>query len=225
MVKFIFFDFGGCIDSGGVHTRTLFWNAFLAQKLVREEGRKEFQEAYTKADDQMMKTGIAKKMELRNFNRLTATLIAADLHLASPLTMEAADSVTTIMTKYLEKNALILERLAARMPLGIISNFTGNLEVILNEFDLRKYFHSVTESFYVGASKPDRKIFEAALATQHFLPNECIFIGDNPKNDIYPGLDMGMKCVLIHERGKKQECGANAYVEDLGELEGLIQSI
>ena len=225
MIRYLFFDFGGCIDAPGIHTRTLFWNAFVAFKICPLERKKEFQDAYSLADARLMKSGMAKTMGLSSFNRLQGTLIAEAMGMRSPAVTEACDSITDLMRQYLAESAGTLTLLARQYPLGIISNFTGNLEVILKEEGLHHFFHSITESFYVGANKPDPKIFTTALAKQEFSPMECLYIGDNPKNDILPGKAIGMYCVLIHEPGKKEECGADAYIERLRELPSLLEKI
>lgn len=224
-MKTIFLDFGGCIDAPGIHTRKLFWDAFLAEGLMKPTERELFQEAYTKADAQMMSTGIAKKLNLKDFNRLNGTLISQSLGLRSPQIHTACDSITENMKVYIEESRSVLSPLKQRFPLGIISNFTGNLEVILNEFSMRDLFFSVTESFYAGASKPDLKIFQKALLTQSALPEECVYIGDNPVNDIAPAKQLGMKTILIHTAGNKKECGASAYLENLRDLPTLIHKI
>ena len=224
-IKTIFFDFGGCLDGPGLHSRTLFWNAFSQKSLVDESIKGKFQDAYTKADAQMMNTGIARNLALVDFNRLNGTLIAQDLKIRSPAVKEACDAISDLMALHLHEAKATLERLRPIYGLGVISNFTGNLEIILREFELHSLFDSITESFYVGASKPDLKIFREALAKQSFQPSECIFIGDNPKNDIEPAKSMGMKTVLIHEIGKKIECGADAYISVLEDLPQQIQKI
>ena len=65
-IRSLFFDFGGCIDAPGIHTRTLFWDAFRAAGLMPADQREVFQEAYTAADQRMMETGEAKAMGLVN---------------------------------------------------------------------------------------------------------------------------------------------------------------
>lgn len=223
-VKFVFLDFGGCIDAPGIHTRTLFWDAFRAEMNFPAEERARFQEAYTLADKRMMETGEAKALGLREFNRHNARLIAqANAYL--PSAGEAAgDRVTRLMDGYLNESREVLTQLAKRVPLAVISNFTGNLEVIMDEFGLRPLFQSVTESFYAGASKPDPAIFRRALATQANEPGACVYVGDNPVNDIAPAKALGMKAVLIHPPGQRRECGADAYVETLRELARWVQS-
>jgi len=221
MVSTIFFDFGGCIDAPGIHTRTLFWNAFLAEG-ADPAGRAAFQDAYTAADQRMMASGEAKTMSLEAFNRHNAALIAGPI--GFDRAPAAGDRVTSLMRGYIANSRQALLPLKGKFELGIISNFTGNLELILREFQLRELFTSVTESFYVGASKPDPRIFHAALAQTKSAPASCLYIGDNPKNDIAPAKALGMKAVLIHPAGERQECGADYYVEDLNAFSSWIQN-
>ena len=222
-VKFVFLDFGGCIDAPGIHTRTLFWSAFQEEGLMPENERARFQEAYTEADQWMMATGEAKAMGLGAFNRHNALLIGTALDLDLDRSSAAGDRVTRLMEGYLAESRTVLEPLSREIPLGIISNFTGNLEVILREFGLRELFQSVTESFYAGASKPDLSIFHRALATQANAPGECVYVGDNPVNDIAPAKELGLKAVLIHPPGQRRDCGADGYLESLRELPLWIQ--
>lgn len=223
MIKRIFFDFGGCLDAPGIHTRTLFWDAFMAEKLVDEQGRTEFQEAYTQADRRMMATGEAKTMGLAPFNRHQALLIAGAAGLSESGAKRAGDRVTRLMQGYLEASRASLP-LFKGYRLSIISNFTGNLELILEESGLRASFDSITESFYAGASKPDLRIFQAALAKHPEPAAQCLYVGDNPVNDIAPAGQLGMKTALIYPAGKRRECGAHYYVEDLRALFSAIQS-
>lgn len=223
-VRTILFDFGGCIDAPGIHTRTLFWRAFTRAGLMEESQRAIFQEAYTLADQRMMASGEAKALALRPFNLLNSELIAEKLGLSVESSRGAGDWVTDQMAGYIAAARPALVELSERMPIGIISNFTGNLEVILEEYSLRKYFSSVTESFYVGCSKPDPRIFHAALAKQSVPAGDCVYVGDNPVNDIAPAKALGLKTVLIFEKDKR-DCGADLYIRTLQELPSQIAKL
>lgn len=223
-LSYLFFDFGGCIDAPGIHTRILFWDAYRRLDLRPADAREEFQEAYTMADQRMMATGEAKAMGLQEFNRHNSRLIAEKIGVSETDAERAANHVTSDMREYIERSKKTLTRLGTRYPLGLISNFTGNLELILMEFGMRSLFDSVTESFYVGYSKPAPEIFLAALKKQAFPAAECLYVGDNPKNDIIPAKALGLRTALIHRPGEKQECGADYYVETLEGLVPFIQS-
>jgi HAD superfamily hydrolase (TIGR01509 family) len=219
MLRTLFFDFGGCIDAPGIHTRTLFFDAFVHVELLRPEQRATFQEAYTLADQRMMKTGEAANMDLATFNGHNAKLIGEALGFRG--TESAADHVTQLMRGYIAKSRQAIAPLKKDFELGIISNFTGNLEVIMKEFAIRDLFATVTESYYAKASKPDPAIFRQALAQRD--PATCLYIGDNPVNDIAPAKALGMQTVLIHQPGKKKDCGADFYCEDLAAFASWIQ--
>lgn len=223
-IRSLLLDFGGCIDAPGIHTRTLFWRAFTREGVMPEAQREIFQEAYTLADQRMMKTGEAKSMGLASFNRFNAALISNLLGLEEGAGERPADWVTGEMSRHIEGARPALEAFAAQMPVGIISNFTGNLEVIMEEFSIRKMFSAVTESFYAGSSKPELKIFHAALAKQPHAPSECLYVGDNPKNDIEPAKGLGLKTALIYEDSRR-ECGADAYIRHLSELAPYLKSL
>jgi putative hydrolase of the HAD superfamily len=223
-IRSLLLDFGGCIDAPGIHTRTLFWRAFTREGVIPEGKREIFQEAYTLADRRMMKTGEAKAMGLSAFNRFNARLIGEALGLAAGAGDRPADWVTAEMSRHIEGAKPALQAFAAQLPLGIISNFTGNLEVIMAEFSLRSLFSSVTESFYEGSSKPEMKIFRSALAKQPVPPGECLYVGDNPKNDIEPAKSLGIKTALIYEDSRR-ECGADAYIRHLSELAPHLKSL
>src|SRR5207253_10598705 len=63
-----------------------------------------------------------------------------------------------------QRNRPVLERLARRYRLGVVSNFTGNLEPCLEELGLARLFAAVSDSAVVGWSKPDPRIFLGTLA-------------------------------------------------------------
>ena len=91
------------------------------------------------------------------------------------------------------RNRRLLERLAARYRLGVVSNFTGNLEPCLVELDLRRYFTVAIDSAVIGMSKPDPRIFTAALAMLDTSPERAWMIGDHFEADIRPAADLGMR--------------------------------
>ena len=55
--------------------------------------------------------------------------------------------------------------------MGIVSNFYGNLDRILEEAKLDRLFAAVADSSRIGIFKPDAGIFEAALKKLHCTAN------------------------------------------------------
>jgi putative hydrolase of the HAD superfamily len=78
----------------------------------------------------------------------------------------------------------VLERLARRHPLGVVSNFDERLPGILEGLGLARHFRSLTLSGRVGARKPAARIFAAALASLGLEDGAgVIHVGDEPEAD------------------------------------------
>src|SRR5262249_24934592 len=62
-----------------------------------------------------------------------------------------------------ERNRSTLKGLSSRYSLGVVSNFTGNLDPCFAELDLLRFFSVTADSMRVGWAKPDPRIFELTL--------------------------------------------------------------
>jgi putative hydrolase of the HAD superfamily len=67
----------------------------------------------------------------------------------------------------------------------------------LHAFNPRIYISSE-----VGYSKPDFRIFKYAMHDSGVLPSQCVFVGDNYKNDIIPAVKLGMKAIHVSRNGE-----------------------
>jgi putative hydrolase of the HAD superfamily len=99
----------------------------------------------------------------------------------------------------------ILEQLSPEYLLAVISNFYGNIETVLEELSLKKYFTSILDSAVVGIRKPDPKIFEIALNELGVNPNDAVMIGDSYTNDIVPAKLIGCKTIWINNKGWEEQ--------------------
>lgn len=77
----------------------------------------------------------------------------------------------------------VLEPLAARYELAVISNFDSRLRMIFEHLTISKYFRHVFLSSELGADKPDPLIYQRALEISGFAPNEVLHAGDDPERD------------------------------------------
>jgi putative hydrolase of the HAD superfamily len=77
----------------------------------------------------------------------------------------------------------VLEALAVRYQLGIISNFDRRLRMILEHLDLRRFFDPIVISSEVGADKPHPWIFSEALKQAGVAAGEALHVGDEPAAD------------------------------------------
>jgi putative hydrolase of the HAD superfamily len=77
----------------------------------------------------------------------------------------------------------VLERLAPRFELAVVSNFDGRLRLILNHLGVAEYFRHIFLSSELGADKPDPLIYQRALELSGFSSEEVMHAGDDPERD------------------------------------------
>ena len=93
----------------------------------------------------------------------------------------------------------VLEQLSKKFKLGIIANQSGDLSERLRNWEIDKYFTTVISSADYDFSKPDKRLFFAALYKSDCAPNHAVMVGDRLDNDILPANEMGFKTVQIKQ--------------------------
>jgi len=86
----------------------------------------------------------------------------------------------------------VLEKLAPRFRLAVISNFDGRLRLILQHLGISKFFSQVFISSELGADKPDPEIFRRALNMMHLNADEVLHVGDDPERDWKAAKEAGL---------------------------------
>jgi len=99
----------------------------------------------------------------------------------------------------------VLGPLKGRFKMGVVSNFYGNLDRILEEAKLNQFFAAVTDSSRVGIFKPDARIFEHALNKLHCAPDAVAMIGDSLTKDCAPAHKLGMRTVWLRTEPRPDE--------------------
>lgn len=217
--KALLFDFGGTLDDDGRP-----WLDRL-RPLWREAGARQpeaaLDRAFYDADD-----GLAKRHDLAGLDlAATVSLQCADTgRLLLPQDPGAADRVARSYVARsratLARNKPVLERLARRFKLGVVSNFYGNLEGILAAEGLLPLFGAVADSGRVGVEKPEPAIFEWALSRLGVTAREAWMVGDSLKRDMAGAERLGMGHVwLAGPSPKTPPCCPEARV--LASLTGL----
>jgi putative hydrolase of the HAD superfamily len=93
------------------------------------------------------------------------------------------------------------ELLVRGARLGIVSNWSDHLPALLQGLSLARYFEDVTVSALVGREKPDRGLFEHALARFDVRPGQVLHVGDHPVNDLSGARRAGLAAVLLDREG------------------------
>lgn len=93
----------------------------------------------------------------------------------------------------------LLRKLSDYFRIGLISNFTyaPAIYASLRKLRINEYFNAVVVSENVGWRKPHHAIFDCALKMLHVKPDEAIFAGDSPIEDIKGAKNVGMRTVFV----------------------------
>ena len=94
----------------------------------------------------------------------------------------------------------VLEELAPRFRLAVISNFDGRLRLILQHLGISKFFGHVFISSELGADKPDPEIYRRAVKLMHLHPNEVLHVGDDPERDWKAAKAAGLSIFRLDRR-------------------------
>ncbi len=97
----------------------------------------------------------------------------------------------------------MLESLRARgIRTGLITNGNHNLQYAkIDMLGLYPYFDEIIATGDYGVHKPDRGIFDIMREKMGFSPDEMVYVGDNPVNDIEGARGAGWKTVWMKSTG------------------------
>lgn len=211
-VKGIIFDYGGTLDTGGVHWSEVIKKAYEEANVAVKED--EFREAYVNAERELARTRhilpehdfhdmLLIKMQLE-----LQWLASHGLFPSAQIESKAAQLARICYDsarKTIESTIPILKNLSDRYPLVLVSNFYGNIETVLTDFGIRQYFKKIIESSVVGIRKPDARIFELGIKALGITAEETLVIGDSYKKDILPAESLGCQVIWLKGKGWTKE--------------------
>ncbi len=192
----ILFDFGGTLDSDGLHWSEQFFNAY--RKLGSAVSRERLDQAFLEADRIIASSYDVRGYSLKQHLQLQVSLQFENLRFEDDERKhKIIDECYATAKRALERNREILLRLRERFRLGVISNYNGNLEVVCREFNLAPLLDVILDSGNLEVSKPDPRIFEIALGRLGLGPSDCYYIGDSFERDIVPAKKVGLHTVWL----------------------------
>lgn len=225
------FDFGGTLDTSGCHWGRLLWHSYERHNVPVEE--KDFRDAYIYAERMLGKNPIIQsdftfhrmlevKLDLEFDYLLKESKIEIDNNSLRQLKIAILDDVYGFVIKNITKSRSVLEALKKEHRLGLVTNFYGNMNVVLAEFHLSHLFETVTESAVVGVRKPNTEIFKKAVSSLELEPKDVTVVGDSLSKDIEPAHSIGCSTVWIKGEGWTDEEPlhqiADVVIKDLTEL-------
>ena len=229
-IKGLLFDYGGTIDSNGLHWAEVIWQAYEALQVpVSKEC---FREAYVYGERTLGQNPIVQPHHtFLDMLRLKCNLQIQWLQQEGHLSMEVnpANEIAEWCYAYahqaINQARPILRQLAERYPMVLVSNFYGNIESVLHDFELDNLFGSIVESAVVGVRKPNPAIFQMGVDRLCMNPEEVVVIGDSYDKDIVPATQIGCQTVWLNSIGWAPERGdetADAVISDFQELKAVF---
>ncbi len=232
-IKGIIFDYGGTIDSRGDHWSEVIWDGYCdvgvtgVDKAVFRDayvhGERTLAREYHITPDDNFYQLLLKKMRIQ-FDWLVANGYVSVTD--ASLWIEPIARYCYCRAKECADEARpVLEALAARYPMVLVSNFYGNVEAVLADFDLRRFFKTIVESAVVGVRKPDPKIFALGVEALGLEPEQVLVVGDSFRKDIEPALSLGCQVAWIKGKGWTAEEDAISHpsiISGLSELSAVL---
>lgn len=231
-IKGIIFDYGGTIDSRGVHWSEVIWDGYQAAGVPVD--KPVFRDAYVFAERELARTRhilphhtFADLLLIKM--RIEFQWLVDQHHLPD----NAVDLWAAPVADYCydaARNSIadarpVLDELYARFPMVLVSNFYGNVEAVLEDFDLRRYFRSIIESAVVGVRKPDPRIFQLGVEALGLPPQQVLVVGDSYKKDILPAESIGCHVAWLKGKGWTPEEDAQMHPSVITSLSQLLQLV
>ena len=192
----VLFDFGGTLDADGARWSVRFHTAYRAAG-----GRQSFaafDRAFRESDRALERLAGIERLGFRAMVDAQTALLLSRLPDGAELSkQDIADQFHSSTWAVVRRNEDLLARLQGSYHLGVVSNFTGNLERCLEELGLMRYFTVVADSGRVGITKPDPRLFRHALDWPGLVSQPGWMVGDNFESDIRPAAALGLSTAWL----------------------------
>lgn len=231
MIRGYIFDYGGTLDTAGRHWGKVLWSAYLRHSVpVTEE---QFREAYVYAERTLGSNPIIQpgytfhktldvKLRIEMEHLMTSghwDVSEQDYHRKQ---RDILESIYEDVKKETSHSREVLKELKECYPMVLVSNFYGNINVVLKEFLLDGMFDKVIESAVVGIRKPDPRIFTLGVDALGMNPDETVVVGDSFYKDIVPAMKAGCNTIWFKGEGwtdeTYDETVPDRVITDIGQL-------
>jgi HAD superfamily hydrolase (TIGR01549 family) len=217
----LLFDFGGTLDADGLPWARRFHTAYVDAGGTLDFAA--FEPMYQSSDVALAALPEIRRLGFRATIEAQVRCLLPLLPDQARLARQAERLVAAVhqpAVRIVARNRPILERLQQDYRLGIISNFTGNLEPCLDELGLSPLFAVASDSTILGIEKPDPRIFHATLDALSASPGEAWMVGDNFEADIRPALRLGLRACWMAppERRAAADAPLHARIATLPEF-------
>ena len=221
MNKGYIIDYGGTLDTGGQHWGMLLWHAFERHQVPVSESQ--FRDAYVYAERTLGRNKIIQPTD----TFLQTLTKKVQLELTYLNNESYTDAIVSDVYERTKSQTALSRRVLMQMkasPMVLVSNFYGNISVVLQEFGLDGIFAEVIESAVVGIRKPDPQIFLLGVDALGMKPEEVTVVGDSLEKDIIPAKRAGCHTVWLKGEGwTNAQDGENQADRVIMTLDELLQ--
>jgi putative hydrolase of the HAD superfamily len=210
------FSFEQCLDA--------LYSSLLASGFPLE--KETFVPTYRQVNRRFMDQATADGRETQNRLWVAGALLALG-HAVEPEDARVEQAVESYFEPFIRSCQLIpdtyemLESLAGRYRLGLVSNFTHPpaVEQILARADLVGFFDEILISGTLGIRKPHPGVFAELTKRLALAPAEIVFVGDELQADIVGAQQAGMRAVWMTYRHRLER------PSPLGQFLGMAEAV
>lgn len=234
-IQGIIFDYGGTIDTNSRHWAEVLWSKYVEHGIpVTKEA---FRDAYVFGERSLAKYPfvrpdhnfhdvLAIKCKLQMEHLAGQRHLPLDENLLCDYAAKVADSCYNYVLDVLKTTRPVVEALASRYKLVLVSNFYGNIQTILKDFNLMECFANIVESSVVGVRKPDPAIYQLGVDAMGYEAGKVLVVGDSFSKDMIPAKKVGCKTIWLKGEGWGGEVTddslPDAIITDMQQLQDVI---
>ncbi|MBR4312672.1 MAG: HAD family hydrolase [Bacteroidaceae bacterium] len=200
-IKGVILDYGGTLDTNGVHWFHIFRNVYAEH--LPQVSEEKLREAYVYGERYLATHRVIEPADdfLAMLEKKVAIQLLALGIEDEVLKCKIAAECDTLVRINMETTREVLDALAGRYPMVLVSNFYGNIHAVLCSYGLDGYFKEIVESAVVGIRKPNPQIFALGVEALGMQPGEVVVVGDSYGKDMAPAHSIGCHTVWIKGQG------------------------
>lgn len=192
----VLFDFGGTLDGPGDHWLARFRRTYGRMGLRVDPHRLEA--AFAHATRMSYADPATRQRDLQATVAQHVAWQFDDLgltshELARSITADFVDQTRT----HLDASRKLLQGWRTRTRLAVVSNFYGNVHILLGEAGITPLLDAIVDSTIVGVVKPDPRIFAIALERVGCAAERALFVGDSLDKDIAGARAAGLSAAWL----------------------------
>ena len=209
-IKGVIFDYGGTIDTNSRHWAEVLWGAYEAFQVP--VSKPDFREAYVYGERTLARVPLVKpEHDFHDVLRIKTGIQVGylveqgklDKHEAETkaYAVKVADACYRYVLDVLQRTRPVVKALSERYKLVLVSNFYGNIQTILKDFQLYGFFSDIIESSVVGVRKPDPAIYRLGVEAMGYPAENVLVVGDSFSKDVVPAKKVGCKVAWLKGEG------------------------